>query len=170
MNIRPPIQLSTLPPDTESNPHTTPTHTEWTPLQVEDAAAQLLDDNLAMTQAMAFSPFKAPFAERLAKWEAQLRLVSDTIDAWLAVQRGWMYLEPIFSSADIMEQLPVEGKRFSAVDRTWRRTMAAAQRAPQARTRPGFACPLAACAERSTPALSHQMLSSNKAVQLIHAG
>jgi Dynein heavy chain, N-terminal region 2 len=92
-----------------------------------------------MTQAMAFLPFKKPFEERIAKWDATLRLVSDTLDAWLAVQRSWMYLEPIFSSPDIMEQLPLEGKRFVAVDRTWRKALAAAAKAP---------CVLAVCSSQ----------------------
>ena len=74
-----------------------------------------------MTQSMAFSPYKKPFEERLVRWEAQLSLVSEVIDAWLALQRAWMYLEPIFSSPDILQQLPQEGKKYSSVDRIWRK-------------------------------------------------
>ena len=48
----------------------------------------------------------------------------------MAVQRQWMYLEPIFSSEDIMQQLPLEGKRFSTVDRMWRKATDAAKRNP----------------------------------------
>ena len=55
------------------------------------------------------------------RWEAQLSLVSEVIDEWLALQRAWMYLEPIFSSPDILQQLPQEGKRYSSVDRIWRK-------------------------------------------------
>ncbi len=43
-----------------------------------------------------------------------------------------MYLEPIFSSEDIMRQLPTEGKRFAGVDRTWRKTLNAAHHDPDA--------------------------------------
>ena len=43
-----------------------------------------------MTQSMSFSPYKKPFEERLNKWNAQLTLVSEVVDAWLALQRGWM--------------------------------------------------------------------------------
>ena len=80
-----------------------------------------------MTQSMAFSPYKKPFEERLTRWEAQLSLVSEVIDEWLALQRAWMYLEPIFSSPDILQQLPQEGKRYSSVDRIWRKVSRANQ-------------------------------------------
>lgn len=73
---------------------------------------------------MTFSPYKKPFEERITEWEAQLNLASDILEEWLALQRQWMYLEPIFSSDDIMQQLPLEGKRFAAVDRTWRKVNA----------------------------------------------
>ena len=77
-----------------------------------------------MTHGMTFSPHRSHIAERLAKWEAQLTLMSDTLEQWTAVQRQWMYLEPIFSSPDILLQLPLEGKRFATVDRTWRKARA----------------------------------------------
>jgi hypothetical protein len=34
-----------------------------------------------------------------------------------------MYLEPIFGSADILEQMPKEGTLFHATDKVWRRVM-----------------------------------------------
>lgn len=54
------------------------------------------------------------------------QVVSEVIDEWLAVQRNWLYLQPIFDSEDINKQLPAEGKRFASVDKHWRATMAAA--------------------------------------------
>jgi hypothetical protein len=56
--------------------------------------------------------------------------VSEVLEQWLALQRQWMYLEPVFSSPDILQQLPLEGKRFAAVDRSWRKTLDAAKKAP----------------------------------------
>lgn len=56
--------------------------------------------------------------------------VSEVLEQWITLQRTWMYLEPIFSSDDIMQQLPLEGKRFATVDRSWRKTMDAAKRTP----------------------------------------
>eukprot|EP00798_Chlamydomonas_sp_ICE-L_P022533 gene22533-29660_t len=84
-------------------------------IKVEEQISQMLDDHIVMTQSMTFSPFKKPFEERILKWEQQLNLVSEILEQWIAVQRQWMYLEPIFSSQDIMQQLPLEGKRFATV-------------------------------------------------------
>lgn len=45
------------------------------------------------------------------------------LDNWLACQKTWQYLEPIFASEDIMQQLPEEGQKFKSVDTMFKEMM-----------------------------------------------
>ncbi|KAF5308293.1 hypothetical protein FQR65_LT06286 [Abscondita terminalis] len=99
-------------------------------MKVSDEISQMLDDHIIMTQQVSFSPFKGPFSERIDEWGEKLLCSFDVIEQWTDVQRQWMYLEPIFSSPDITEQLPVESKKFSTMERTWRRIMRNASDCP----------------------------------------
>jgi dynein heavy chain len=97
-----------------------------------DTYIALLDEQVTLTQAMTFSAFKGPFADRIDKWNEALQNTSEVIDEWLKVQRNWMYLQPIFESPDINKQLPMEGKRFTAVDKHWRAMIKAAKKKSKA--------------------------------------
>ncbi|XP_051776026.1 dynein axonemal heavy chain 3-like isoform X1 [Erpetoichthys calabaricus] len=92
-------------------------------LAAVDDIQLLLDDHIVKTTTMKGSAFIAPFEEQILSWEARLKLMQDVLDVWLRVQMGWLYLEPIFSSEDIRNQIPIEGKLFEAVDFIWRQIM-----------------------------------------------
>jgi dynein heavy chain len=47
----------------------------------------------------------------------------DNMEIWLTVQQVWMSLEPVFSSEDIINQMPLEGRLFKDVNNTWHKLM-----------------------------------------------
>jgi dynein heavy chain len=95
-----------------------------------DDTLQHLDDNIVMAQSLAFSPYKGPFEAEIEQLEKDLVMTQEVIDEWVACQRLWMYLEPIFGSEDIQKQLPAESKKFQAIDRNLRRFVDGAVKAP----------------------------------------
>ena len=64
---------------------------------VDDVMA-VLEETQVLVQTILGSRFVGPMQKRVDEWDKKLRLFSETLDEWLAVQRAWMYLESIFKA------------------------------------------------------------------------
>jgi len=67
--------------------------------------------------------YSAPFKNHIDEWVQNLSNSLEISNNWLLVQNLWIYLEAVFTSADVVKQLAVEVKRFQNVDKSWQRVM-----------------------------------------------
>ena len=74
-----------------------------------------VNDNQALLFSMKDSPFFSVFASDAVKWEARLALLDDYLHHMNAIQRKWVYLEPIFARG----ALPHEQERFLRMDKEY---------------------------------------------------
>ncbi|KAJ3052746.1 Dynein heavy chain 6, axonemal [Rhizophlyctis rosea] len=98
---------------------------------VEDIQT-LLEDSQVTVATIKGSRFIGPIKQEVDRWDKQLNLFAETLDAWLTCQRNWLYLESIFSAPDIQRQLPDEARMFAQVDRSWKDVMRKCFRNPNA--------------------------------------
>ena len=95
-----------------------------------DDVQTILDDQIVKTITMKSSKFIKPFEKEIKEWEDVIVNVQDCLDELLKMQSQWLYLEPIFASADILLQMPEEGRLFQGVDRVFKDVLKNAQKDP----------------------------------------
>lgn len=74
-----------------------------------------VNDNQALLFSMKDSPFFSVFASDASSWETRLAMLDEYLHTMNAIQRKWVYLEPIFARG----ALPNEQERFQRVDREY---------------------------------------------------
>lgn len=67
-----------------------------------EAISTCLDDHIIKTQTMKGSPFAKFMIDDILNWEKALVRIQENLEMWLKVQAVWLYLEPVFSSEDII--------------------------------------------------------------------
>ncbi|CBH18135.1 dynein heavy chain, putative [Trypanosoma brucei gambiense DAL972] len=99
---------------------------------VEDVMALLDDSVIAMSSIGSSRCCQGVLRAQVDRWENRLRYMQETLDRWVELQRHWIYLENIFSSAEIRSQWKDDAKRFEKVDRFYRDLMRKAHDMPTA--------------------------------------
>ena len=91
---------------------------------LEDCAV-MLDEHQVRLSTLKASPYAAPFMADIRALEGWLQSTSAVLQLASSLQSVWLYLAPLFSGADIAQQMPGEGALFTAVDTAWKGVMAA---------------------------------------------
>eukprot|EP00919_Chromeraceae_sp_WS-2016_P001806 GHVR01004377.1.p1 GENE.GHVR01004377.1~~GHVR01004377.1.p1 ORF type:complete len:4168 (-),score=965.61 GHVR01004377.1:131-12634(-) len=82
-----------------------------------DELFEQIDEHQNSLASMKMSPYFKVFEEEAVSWDDKLSRLRIMFDAWMDVQRRWVYLEGIFfGSADIQQLLPNEHSRFRGID------------------------------------------------------
>ncbi|CAK8985449.1 unnamed protein product [Durusdinium trenchii] len=93
---------------------------------------QTLDDHVLTLQSMSSSKYAMKLLDTIKRWEKNLSVVGEVFDAWMVLQRKWMYLESIFlDSEDISMQLPEQAKQFGRCHKNYVKIMQMTQASPQ---------------------------------------
>lgn len=78
-----------------------------------DDIQSVLDDHIIKTISIRGSAFVKPIEVEVKEWFELINYMNKTLEEWAKVQIQWLYLMPIFSSKDIVSQMPEEGTLFN---------------------------------------------------------
>ena len=63
-------------------------------------------DQQSLVASLRQSPYFGMFQDHIEGWEKRLGILQDALGSMAAVQRKWLYLEPIFARGALPEQAP----------------------------------------------------------------
>lgn len=78
-----------------------------------DNIQAVLDDHLIKTITIRGSAFVKPIGSEVKEWFDTVNRMNMTLEEWTRVQIQWLYLMPLFSSENIVAQMPEEGVLFN---------------------------------------------------------
>jgi dynein heavy chain len=82
-----------------------------------DPITDKLDEDIAKLSSILSSPY-VKFLENDIVLERTILIQNqETIEIWIKVQKHWQYLQPIFSSEDIIKQRPNEALKFQNIEK-----------------------------------------------------
>ncbi|XP_069810981.1 dynein axonemal heavy chain 8 isoform X3 [Dendropsophus ebraccatus] len=94
---------------------------------IKEAEAAMIiatvEDSLMVLGSLLNNRYNEHFKKTIQSWIHKLSASSDMLQEWLQVQTLWIYLEAVFVSGDIANQLPEVAKRFKKIDKTWVKLM-----------------------------------------------
>jgi dynein heavy chain len=75
-----------------------------------------LDEDIAKLSSILSSPYIKFLENDIVSERLTLIQNHETIEVWIKVQKHWQYLQPIFSSEDIIKQRPTEAMKFMTIE------------------------------------------------------
>ncbi|RYE99536.1 MAG: hypothetical protein EOO41_00930 [Methanobacteriota archaeon] len=129
-----------------------------------DVVLGSVEDQLASLANLKLSPYVAPFEREALEWETCLAALRAVIDAWVDVQRRWLYLDGLLApgaatAVDIRTQLPAEVRRYEQCDADLCGIMRRVADAPRVLACLKFSVPTAAGAAAAAPPLPSSQFS-----------
>ncbi|XP_012153483.1 dynein heavy chain 2, axonemal kl-2 [Megachile rotundata] len=80
---------------------------------------QVLEEHQTQLSAMKTTRFVEPFAAEVDYWERTLSTINEILEQTLLIQRGYMYMDNIFTTEDIRKQLPKETDQYDKLTKLW---------------------------------------------------
>jgi dynein heavy chain len=82
-----------------------------------------LEEHIMQLNQMAAMRYVTPFKAEVNGKIGEMALVQETLEKWLRVQGLWTNLVSVFTTGDIVTQMPTVAKKFRGIDKLWLKLM-----------------------------------------------